>query len=221
MKDKNSFILYKSFYPPISFLTLEQKGKLFDAIFRYQIEGSTDVDDDIKMPFLFFVNQFKVDEEKYNEICLKRSESGKKANASKCKQMQANANSSKQTKQKPANASLNDNDNDNDNDNVNDMNIIPKGYESFKFDFVDDIFRNVFYKWLEYKKARREKYKTQSSLETAYKHLKEYSHGNVDEAERIIEKSIGNNYAGFFEEKGLFDREGINTGKIQKEGFKW
>lgn len=226
MKDKNSFILYKSFYPPVSFLTLVQKGKLFDAIFRYQIDGTTEVDEDIKLPFLFFVNQFKVDEEKYNEICLKRSISGKKGRESKCQQMLtkgANANKRSKCQQKeqmPANASLNDNDNDN--DNVNDIiNIKPKGYEKYDFSFVEDKYRNVFYKWLDYKRTRGEKYKAQSSIEASYKKLRELSNDNPEDAEKVVDNSIANNWAGIFPLRDLFSKEGINTGKIQKEGFEW
>lgn len=92
--DKNSFVLYKSFYQPVSVLTLEQKGKLFDAIFRYQIEGVEEVDDDIRMPFLFFLNQFRFDEQKYSDICAKRRESGKKGGAPK-----GNKNALKQNNQ--------------------------------------------------------------------------------------------------------------------------
>ena len=69
MKDlcikKEAFILYKSFYEPISQLTDEQLGRLFRAIFRWQISGFEDVEPDIRIAFSFFVNQFRIDEGKY------------------------------------------------------------------------------------------------------------------------------------------------------------
>ena len=74
MTTKDGFILYKSFYPPIAHLSKEKKGDLLDALFRYQIEGFTEVEDpDVKMAFAFFKNQFEIDQRKYDETCRKRS----------------------------------------------------------------------------------------------------------------------------------------------------
>jgi len=70
-----------------------------------------------------------------------------------------------------------------------------------EFVFVDVNYREVFKKWLLYKKQRKEKYKTETSLKQCYENLYEYSKGNVKVAESIINKSIGSNYAGFFEPK--------------------
>lgn len=70
---KDSFEIYKSFYPPIQHLTDEQLGRLFRAIFRFQIEGEREVSPDIEMAFSFFVSQFETDRQKYETICLKRS----------------------------------------------------------------------------------------------------------------------------------------------------
>ena len=59
----------------------------------------------------------------------------------------------------------------------------------------------MFFRWVKYKKGRKEKYKTEDSLKTAFEKLKKYSAGEISKATQIIENSIGMNYAGFFELK--------------------
>tara|TARA_R100001530_G_scaffold112983_3_gene79995 strand:- start:779 stop:1564 length:786 start_codon:yes stop_codon:yes gene_type:complete len=126
--EKQSFILYKSFYKPTKGLTLEQKGMLYDAIFQYQIDGTEpNISCDIIMAFMFFKNQFDLDISKWDAVLEKRREAGKLggiAKASKSKQKVANvasAKSAKQTWQDLANVPDNDNENVNDtvNENVN------------------------------------------------------------------------------------------------------
>lgn len=65
---KESFLIYKSFYEPIKNLSDEQIGRLFRSLFDYQINGTDCSDSDISMAFLFFKNQFAVDERKYERI---------------------------------------------------------------------------------------------------------------------------------------------------------
>jgi hypothetical protein len=75
---KKSFILYKDVYSPVKSLSNEQLGRLFRAIFDYQIDGIEEVDEDIKMPFNFILNSFKADEEKYKEVCERNKRNAKK-----------------------------------------------------------------------------------------------------------------------------------------------
>jgi hypothetical protein len=75
---------------------------------------------------------------------------------------------------------------------------LPKGYESFVFDFVDSHLRQPFYDWLEYKGKRREKYKTQKTLEMCYDRLKEFSGNDPATAGQIVRQSMANNWAGIF-----------------------
>lgn len=65
---KDSFIIYKSFYKPISRLSDKQLGRLFRAIFKYQLGEEVTVEEDIEMAFGFFINQFEIDEIKYHEV---------------------------------------------------------------------------------------------------------------------------------------------------------
>jgi hypothetical protein len=78
---KESFVLFKSFYEPIKNLTLEQKGKLLDAIFNYQIDNREPCikeDAFVYSMFLFFKNQFRLDDIKYQAKCEKNKLNGSK-----------------------------------------------------------------------------------------------------------------------------------------------
>ena len=73
--------------------------------------------------------------------------------------------------------------------------------EQFDFSFADDDFLPTFKNWLEYKKKRNETYKTQQSVELAYKKLLNLSGNNPKIAREVTEQSMANNWAGLFELK--------------------
>lgn len=118
---KESFLIYKSFYEPIKSMSNENLGALFRSIFEYQLEKKHCNNADVKMAFDFFVNQFRLDDEKYQKTCEARkmagSEGGKKRVAN-----QANATFAKQSQANQA-VNVNDTVNVNVNDNVN-VNVI-------------------------------------------------------------------------------------------------
>lgn len=66
------------------------------------------------------------------------------------------------------------------------------------FDFVNPEYKEAFETWIEYKKARNEKYKNQKSLEACYNKLIKLSSGNPVAALEIINNSMANNWAGLF-----------------------
>lgn len=76
-----------------------------------------------------------------------------------------------------------------------------KGYDNFSLDFVADEFKESFIQWLDYKKQRKESYKTQKSLEVCYKQLLAKSENDPLTAMKMVEQSMGNNWAGLFELK--------------------
>jgi hypothetical protein len=108
--NKDTFILYKSFYNPIKILSDEDMGKLFRAIMEYQIDGTEPATDSpIYMPFAFMKNQFRVDREKYDKIIAQNQTNGLKGGRPK----------TQNNPTKPNGYSNNPNDNDNGIDNVN------------------------------------------------------------------------------------------------------
>lgn len=64
-----------------------------------------------------------------------------------------------------------------------------------------EIFIPILETWFKYKSERKEKYKSNSSKEQFYKNLLKLSNSNFETAEKIINQSIGNNWAGVFELK--------------------
>lgn len=62
-------------------------------------------------------------------------------------------------------------------------------------------FAPLIERWVAYKKSRKESYKSDDGIRTFAKKLHEFSKGDVQIAEKIIDQSIGNNWAGIFELK--------------------
>ena len=65
-------------------------------------------------------------------------------------------------------------------------------------DFVKSEFKQTFERWLNYKRDRKEKYKSQDSVMTCYKNLLKLSGEDPLKASEIVENSIGSNYSGLF-----------------------
>lgn len=65
--------------------------------------------------------------------------------------------------------------------------------------FVSDDFKDVFSSWLEYKREKKESYKSNKALEACYKKLLELSNNNPDTARLIVEQSMASNWSGIFE----------------------
>ena len=120
-------MIYTSFYKPISKLSDKQLGRLFRAVFRYNLGEVFDVEEDIEMAFEFFKNQFEIDESKYQSKVMRDIENGRKGgnpNFAKGKRnpyyptvkkiTQDNRGLSEITQDK----AINDNDKDKDNVNV-------------------------------------------------------------------------------------------------------
>ena len=138
---KDSFVLYTSMLQSTRKLSLEQKGKLFEAIIEYQTTGEVPEIDDLAVDIYFDMikNQMDIDNKKYKETLEKRREAGKKGGRPK-KDVKENQmdndeaiksemidekpndfekNQMENKKAKGFSEKLNDNENDNDNENVN------------------------------------------------------------------------------------------------------
>ena len=119
---KNSFILYTEIWPAIQKLDMEQRGKLFTAIMKHALgEEPEKLDILTDVIFTFIKSQLDRDEQKYQEVCKRRAEYGRRGGLATAKQKQAKATKSKQNQANQAdNDNENDNENDNDNENEND-----------------------------------------------------------------------------------------------------
>ena len=76
-----------------------------------------------------------------------------------------------------------------------------------KYSYILSTFKKSFDKWMQYKIDRKEKYKSAISEKTFYDKLFEFSNGNPVIAEKIIDQSIANNWAGIFELKDGQNKE--------------
>ena len=142
--EKKSFVMYADYQKHIARLSDGDAGKLMKAIFAY-VNGSDEVQlsPAADMAFSFIKERIDHDTEKWNTICQKRSEAGKKSGESRrskqtrtkrtsvpfVEQKQANGNKDKQTRTK---RTENDNDNDilslsHDNDNIEQTSTAPGG----------------------------------------------------------------------------------------------
>ena len=219
-----------------------------------------DVEDDIRMAFEFFKNQFEIDERKYQTKVMVNNENGRKGGNPNFKKGKPNPyyikDNAKITEDNPTLPKITEDNPINVNDNVND--IIPpsnppygggeedgerpgkqkeleakeaelraKEQELIKreaalksgkrnalppTDFVSPEFVPVFTTWLEYKRERRESYKSDKSLRAAYNKLLQLSGNDPQKAASIVEQSMANNWAGLFELKE--PKHGANTGVI-------
>jgi hypothetical protein len=111
---KESFVIYKAFYEPISELSDEDLGQLFRFIFLYQIKEIEPPNTSrIYMAFQFFKNQFRLDDAKYLKVVNRNKNNGSKGGRPKTQDNPKNPVGYL----KPKKAD-NDNDNDNDNDKL-------------------------------------------------------------------------------------------------------
>lgn len=85
---------------------------------------------------------------------------------------------------------------------IKEKNVAKSG--AFDLDFIKPDFNDSFSKWIQYKKERGQNYKSQTSLESAYKLLLKCSNEDPKKAAEVVEQSIGNNWAGLFEWKQQF-----------------
>jgi len=126
---QKSFILHQDSLVILEKMTDEQAGKFIKILYYFKKTGELqELDFAMEMATTPFLNQFKRDGIKYNNVCEARKLAGSKggkqkvANASKCKQ-------------KVANLAENDNDNDNDSDNKNKKEK-PKGFRKPTFEEI-------------------------------------------------------------------------------------
>jgi hypothetical protein len=76
--ERESFILYTSWYDAIRLLSQEQKGDLLDAIFNYHISGTTpEQSSTINLAFRFLKPAMDANISKYQAICEKNQLNGK------------------------------------------------------------------------------------------------------------------------------------------------
>ena len=109
MAKMKTVMLFTEWKEPLSILNLEQKGRLLDALLNYPDNGTPDFDDPLlSMAWAFMDRALSENKQRYDDICEKRREAGRRgaeitnsrsqqmaANADKCQQDAASAAKSK------------------------------------------------------------------------------------------------------------------------------
>lgn len=110
MAEKDSFVLYNSYYDLLEDLDMEQRGALLTAILEHSLGiEQTDLDPITKLAYRVIASQLDRDRKKWEQTCKKRAEAGRKGGIasgqarSKTKQKQANEAKASKRKQSQAN----------------------------------------------------------------------------------------------------------------------
>lgn len=123
MAEKDSFVLYNSYYDLIEDLDMEQRGVLLTAILEHSLGiEQTDLDPITKLAYRVIASQLDRDRKKWERTCKKRAEAGRRgglAKASKAKQDLANVAKASKAKQSLANLAEYESENDYEDDYEN------------------------------------------------------------------------------------------------------
>lgn len=99
-----------------------------------------------------------------------------------------------------------------------DLGIIEKENKEKEISFGDyEFLRPQIEKWLAYKKEKKQSYKSKIGILAFAKQLNEYSSGDPLLADKIIERSIANNYSGIFALKEKIQKQGKRNGIFTDE----
>lgn len=116
LAEKDSFVLYNSYYDLIEDLDMEQRGALLTAILEHSLGiEQTDLDPITKLAYRVIASQLDRDRKKWERTCKKRAEAGRRgglAKASKAKQDLANVAKASKAKQSLANLAEYESEND-------------------------------------------------------------------------------------------------------------
>lgn len=192
---RGSMVFYESWIGAIKNLPREVQGEVLTAIIEYGLYGETT--ESLKPITRAMLDLVKPQIDNNN----KRYENGCKGGRKKSNQNQS------ETKSEP-NQNQSETYNDKCNNDIcnNDIkekelsNESPKK-KGFDLSFVSPEYHKAFTEWLQYKKDRKETYKTQQSLQKCYTKLINLSGNNPSVAQEIVDQSIASNYAGLFELK--------------------
>jgi len=86
-----------------------------------------------------------------------------------------------------------------------------------KRNYIKEDFLPIFNRWLKYKKDKKQSYKGEDSIETAYKKLYKLADGKPEKAKEVVEQSLANNWAGLFSLK----EESQKLGNSADENYKY
>lgn len=206
--NKKSFILHLDSLCILDDMTLEQKGILFDAIYKYQLGIEVDLDFGMKMAFAPFRNQFIRDNDKYIEFSKKQSENGKKGGRPKKQNEQQENPKNPSLFEKPKKAyndsvsdseKVNDNESDNEKENKSNNDFLfeketkKTNVFSFKKKLIEYGFQeNLVDDWLKVRKTKKA-----TNTETAFKAFINEIESKDCNINEMLQIAVTNSWSGF------------------------
>ena len=187
--DKQSFVIYNNFYEPIKHLSNTDLGKLFRAIFEYQLNAKkvngVVVPHEIKTAFEFFKNQFALDDVKWMKRVEASRENGLKGGRPPQPRKPSRLSGLQKEPRKPDTVTVTVNDTEK--ENVIKPPIPPWLDQKMWEDFV------------EHRKGNRKKMTTRA-IEMIFEQLEEAKAQGQD-PNKILKTSIINGWQGIFPDK--------------------
>jgi hypothetical protein len=224
MGERKTFVFNTDWREALRDYPADVRLEVYEAIIDYIATGEyAELQPLSAMAFRFIKRELDYNKVKYEETIAKRREAGRLGGVAR----QANQASAKNAKQEVVNqASATDvkqgvaNQADNVYDNVNVTNNVSNTHNARArkedvMDFISEEYREVFAKWLAYKKERKETYKSKASQKECYDKLVALSGNNPAVAMEIVKQSMANNWAGLFELKQK-SNNGNNTSQDRK-----
>jgi hypothetical protein len=203
--NKEGFVIYKSFYKPISRLSDKQLGRLFRAIFEYNISGVVSVEGDIEMAFEFFKNQFDIDEGKYQSKVERNRENGRRGGIQRAANKQSESSERYQTLpiatesseryRNQANQADKEKDKEKDKDKDNNPPIIPLGDSDNDDGFTFDKFWSLYDKKVGDKEKIKRKWEKlpKKDKEKIFEYIPKYIQAQPDKKYRKNPETFLNN----------------------------
>jgi len=184
---KKSFILHIDSLAILEEMTFEQKGILFDAIYKHQLGEEVTLDFSMKMAFAPFKNQFIRDNEKYSEFIDKQKDNGSKGGRPK-KPTEPNETQKTQAfSENPTEPKKAYNDSVSDNVSVSESNF------NFKKSFIElGVEENILNEWLVVRKNKKA-----VNTKTAFEAIKKEIEISKIHPNEVIKKLVVNSWSGF------------------------
>mgnify|MGYP003657082031 CR=1 FL=1 len=197
-KARKSFIIHHDSLNVLDDLTDEQAGVLFKAIKDYQLDNDVEVDMLTKIALSPFINQFKRDDSKYENLCEKNRLIAETRYNTKSTTGTSGRKKAPKTPE-PTKSTDNDSDSDSKSDNDNDSKSIIKDLVAVapKFHFKNELLNlgvdsNTLDDWLNVRKKKKAA-NTKTAFDGLLTEVKKAGL-NVDQAVKI---SAANSWAGF------------------------
>ncbi len=205
---KESFLLYKDFYHAVKHLNDETLGKLFRSLHEYQIEGiEPEKENPAYVPFMFYSNQFRVDDKKYQAIVERNQRNGAKGGRPKSETQETQTVKTKPKKADTVTGTVTGTDTGTGKETVKEKT------KKIVLPFSSEKFSTAWELWKKYKKDQfKFSYRSAVTEQTALKKLAELSKGDQKTALLILEQSVGNGWAGIFELKEKTKQRGQAPG---------